>query len=300
MGGYYHENTIVFLDGAYVKAADARIDLYSQTMHYGYGVFEGIRSYTDSDGGTSIFKATEHFERLQYSAKALNIPFHYSVEELTLATYQVLSQNNLQDAYIRPLIFLPANMSFNPTPTSHLMIAAWEMQPFLGDKLVRLMTSSFQRPNPKGFKIGAKACGHYVNSIMASHEAKANGYDEAMLLDMNGYAAEGPGANLFIEVDGVLFTPPAGNILPGITRHTILSLCETHGIPVAEKLFTPEEMKKADSAFYCGTAAEIIGIASLDDYIFPQEWATTQGALLQKAYKELVALPAGFSILTSN
>jgi branched-chain amino acid aminotransferase len=297
MAGYYNENTIIFLDGAFVKAAEARIDLFSQTMHYGYGVFEGIRAYPDTDGGTSIFKAVPHFKRLQYSAEALNIPFEYTVDQLTEATYEVLAQNKLKDAYIRPLVFLPANMSFNPNTSSHLMIAAWEMQPFLGDKLIRLMTSSFQRPNPKGFKIGAKACGHYVNSIMASHEAKANGYDEALLLDMNGYAAEGPGANLFIEVDGVLFTPPGGHILTGITRSTVLDLCDELGIPVAEKYFTPAEMKKADSAFYCGTAAEIVGIESLDENIFPAAWETSRGALLQQAYKELVTIPAGYELI---
>jgi len=288
MASYYNNDTIIFLDGDFVKAAEAKIDLFSQTMHYGYGVFEGIRSYADESGSASIFKAEDHFKRLQYSASALNMVFNWNVGQLEEATYEVLERNNLKDAYIRPLVFLPANMSFNPTPTSHLMIAAWEMQPFLGDKLVRLMTSSFQRPNPKGFKIGAKACGHYVNSIMASHEAKANGYDEALLLDMNGYVAEGPGANLFIEVDGVLFTPPAGNILPGITRATIMELCEEMGIPSAERLFTPDEMKKADSAFYCGTAAEVIGIASLDETIFPLAWENSAGRQLQTAYKELV------------
>jgi branched-chain amino acid aminotransferase len=293
MPSYYHNDTIIFNDGAFVKASEVKIDLYSQTMHYGLGVFEGIRSYEDENGSASIFKATAHYERLQYSAAALNIPFNWTVEQLTDATYEVLEKNGLKDAYIRPLLYLPANMSFNPTTVSHLAIMAWEMQPFLGDKLIRLMTSSFQRPNPKGFKIGAKACGHYVNSIMASHEAKANGYDEAMLLDMNGYAAEGPGANLFIEVDGVLFTPPAGNILPGITRATVFEICDEHGIPVAEKHFTPYEMKKADSAFYCGTAAEVVGIGSLDETIFPLAWEKSAGAIVQKAYKKLVIKASG-------
>lgn len=288
MASYYHTDSIIFLDGSFVKAADAKIDLYSQTMHYGLGVFEGIRAYEDENGKASIFKPKEHFERLQYSASALNIPFEWTVEQLTAASYEVLHKNGLRDAYIRPLVYLPANMSFNPTPSAHLTIMAWEMLPFLGEKLVRLMTSSFQRPNPKGFKIGAKASGHYVNSIMASHEAKANGYDEALLLDMNGYVAEGPGANLFIEVDGVLFTPPAGNILPGITRATVFEICADLGIPVAEKLFSPNEMKKADSAFYCGTAAEIIGIASLDDTSFPLAWEKSAGSRVQKAYKKLV------------
>lgn len=293
MGQYYQQDTIIFFDGAFVKAFEARIDLYSQTLHYGFGVFEGIRAYADENGEAAIFKAQEHFDRLRYSAHALNIPFHYTNDALTQATYEVLERNGLKDAYIRPLVFHPANMSFNPTQQSHLAIMAWEMQPFLGENRIRLMTSGFQRPNPGGFKIDAKACGHYVNSIMASHEAKAKGYDEALLLDMNGYAAEGPGANLFIEADGVLFTPPKGNILPGITRATVMELCDELGIPVAEKHFTPKEMKNADAAFYCGTAAEIIGIASLDDTVFPQPWESTQGALLQKMYKQKVRKPRG-------
>ena len=146
--------------------------------------------------------------------------------ELIEATYEVLSRNNLQDAYIRPIVYAPANMSFNPNTESFLMIAAWEMGLFLGDKLLRVMTSSFQRPNPKGFRIEAKASGHYVNSILASQEAKAKGYDEALLTDMNGFVAEGPGANVFFEKNGKLFTPPTGNILPGITRATVIEICK--------------------------------------------------------------------------
>ena len=179
-------------------------------------------------------------------------------------------------------------MSFSLNTESYLTIEAWEMAPFLGEKLLRIMTSSFQRPNPKGFKIEAKACGHYVNSILASQEAKANGYDEAMLLDMNGYVAEGPGANIFMEKDGVLITAPAGNILPGLTRATIFELCDELNIPYEEKLFTVEEMKNADSAFYCGTAAEVIGVQSVDDTNFPVAWNKTKGSVIQKAYNELV------------
>ena len=137
------------------------------------------------------------------------------------------------------------------------------------------MTSSFQRPNPKGFKIEAKASGHYVNSILASQEAKANGYDEALLLDMNDNVAEGPGANIFFEKDGKLFTPEPGNILPGITRATVIEICNELDIPVEEKSFTIDELKKADAAFFCGTAAEVIGWESLDDVKFPKPWNET-------------------------
>src|SRR5439155_5776047 len=134
-------------------------------------------------------------------------PYTYAAEDLIRATYEVLERNNLQDAYIRPLVYAPANMSFNRNTESHIVIEVWEMAPFLGDKLLKVMTSSFQRPNPKGFQIQAKASGHYVNSILASQEAKAKGYDEALLTDINGYVAEGPGANVFFEKSGKLFTP---------------------------------------------------------------------------------------------
>ena len=150
------------------------------------------------------------------------------------------------------------------------------------------MTSSFQRPNPKGIHIHAKAGGHYVNSILASQEAKANGYDEALLLDINNYVAEGPGANMFYEKDGKLFTPPLGNILPGITRETVFEICDELNIEVEEKLFTVDELKEADAAFFCGTAAEIIGWKSLDDAEFKKDWNETLSKQIQQAYNDLV------------
>ena len=150
------------------------------------------------------------------------------------------------------------------------------------------MTSSFERPNPKGFKIEAKASGHYVNSILASQEAKAAGYDEALLTDMDGFVAEGPGANVFFEKDGKLYTPATGNILPGITRATVIELCRELNIPVEERLFTTDELKKADAAFFCGTAAEVIGWESLDDVKFALPWAQSVGKIIQDAYKHRV------------
>src|SRR5215831_275691 len=282
--GYYNEHTVLFWNGEYVKASEAKIDLYSQSLHYGYGVFEGIRAYRTISGKTKIFKAAEHFERFKNSAEAVNIPYPFEADTLVSISYEVLRRNNLQDAYIRPLIYAPANMSFVKNTESNIVIAVWEMGPFLGDKLLRIMTSSFQRPNPKGFKIHAKATGHYVNSIMASQEAKASGYDEALLLDINGFVAEGPGANIFFEKAGKLYTPATGNILPGITRATVIELCDQLGIPVEEKLFTVEELKEADAVFYCGTAAEVIGWGSLDDTNFTKPWNETQGRKIQVAY----------------
>lgn len=259
MASYYNEHTVLWLNGEYVKASEAKMDFYSQSFHYGYSVFEGIRSYKTAAGETKIFKAEEHYDRLEQSAKALNLPYHWKSEDLIHITYEVLKRNSLQDAYIRPVVYAPANMSFVVNTQSFLVIEVWEMQPFLGDKLLSVMTSSFQRPNPKGFKIHAKAAGHYVNSILASQEAKAAGFDEALLTDMNGNVAEGPGANLFYEKDGKLFTPATGNILPGITRATVFEICETLGIAVEEKIITLDELKQADAVFYCGTAAEVIG-----------------------------------------
>lgn len=288
MASYYNDNTVIYLNGEYVKAVEAKMDFYSQSLHYGYSVFEGIRSYKTINGETRIFKAVEHFDRLQQSAEAMNMPYAWTSAQLINATYEVLKRNNLQDAYIRPVVYAPANMSFVKNNESFVVIEAWEMQPFLGDKLLKVMTSSFQRPNPKGFKIHAKAGGHYINSILASQEAKAKGFDEALLSDMNDFVAEGPGANVFYEKDGKLFTPSLGNILAGITRATVLEICKDLGIAVEEKTITIEELKNADTAFFCGTAAEVIGWESLDETKFLLDWKESASSQIQSAYKNMI------------
>lgn len=288
MPSYYNKDTILYHNGAFVKAAEATMDLYSQSLHYGYSVFEGIRSYQSVDGNTKIFKAEEHFDRFRKSATSINLPYTWTNEELIAATYEVLKQNQLQDAYIRPVVYAPTNMTFVENEVSFVFIEAWLMPPFLGDRLLRVMTSSFQRPNPKSVVIEAKAAGHYVNSIIASQEAKKKGFDEALLTDMNGFVAEGPGANMFFEKDGTLFTAPPGNILPGITRATVLELAHDLQIPVVEKFFTIEELKKGDAAFFCGTGVEVVGWASIDDTVFPLGWESSVGHRIQKAYMELV------------
>jgi branched-chain amino acid aminotransferase len=285
---YYNEHTVLWLDGSIVKASEAKTDLYSQSLHYGYAVFEGIRSYRTAAGTTRIFKATEHFDRLHKSAVAMNMPFAYSSHQLIAATYEILERNNMQDAYIRPVVYAPANMSFAPNTESYTVIQAWEMAPFLGEKLLKVMTSSFQRPNPKGFKIEAKASGHYVNSILASQEARSKGYDEALLTDMNGFIAEGPGANVFFEKDGRLFTPASGNILPGITRATVLEICRELAIPVEEGQYTTRQLTQADAAFFCGTAAEVIGWESFDGRSFPIAWTDSVSRKIQLAYADRV------------
>jgi branched-chain amino acid aminotransferase len=284
---YYSKNTVLYLNGKFMKAVDATTDLYSQTLHYGYGAFEGIRAYNTTQG-TKIFKAYEHYERLRHSCVSVGIPFEYDTEELIQVTYKLLKKNNLKDAYIRPLVYCSPNMTLTTPRAVFLMIAVWEWGKYLGDSLLKLCISSYQRPNPQSVKVEAKITGHYVNSILATSEAKVRGYDEALMLDMNGHIAEAPGANFFFERDGVLYTPPAGHILPGITRSTVISICRELDIPVQEKYFKPEDLADADSAFLCGTAAEVIGIESVDAKSFALEWKESLGATIQEAYKSQV------------
>lgn len=284
---YYNDNTVLYLDGKFVKAKDASADLFSQTLHYGYGAFEGIRAY-QTVNGVKIFKAQEHFERLIKSCELIGIPFNHTAEELTQIAYLVLEKNNLKDAYIRPLVYCAPNMTLSAPKGVSIMITAWEWGKYFDEQKLSICVSSFQRPNPKSIRMEAKACGHYVNSIIATNEAKQRGFDEALMLDMNGFVAEGPGANFFFEKDGVLYTPPLGNILPGITRQTVLEICKELDMPVEEKYFRPEELFDADGAFFCGTAVEVIGIESIEGQKFTKPWKESMGSIIQEAYKCIV------------
>lgn len=284
---YYNENTIVYVSGKYCKAADASTSLYDQSIHYGYAAFEGIRSY-ETENGTRIFKAIEHFQRLQYSCESVGIPYAFDNEVLIDVCYQLLDKNNLSNAYIRPLVSCPANMSLTKARSSNLFIAVWEWGAYLGERLLRLSTSPYKRITPASFKVDAKISGHYVNSILATQTAKDSGYDEALMLDIDGFVAEAPGANIFMEKNGVLFTPATGSILPGITRATVIGLCNQFLIPVVQKKITADELKNADSVFLCGTAAEVIGVASLDKVKYRKDWQSSIGAVIQDAYKKLV------------
>jgi branched-chain amino acid aminotransferase len=281
---YYTKDTILFLNGKFIKAMDAHTDLYSQTLHYGYGAFEGIRAYQTMNG-VKIFKANEHFERLKKSCALVGIPFDYETEELVQISYQLLEKNNLSDSYIRPLVYCGPNMTLTQPSEVYLMLCAWEWDKYHGNKLLKVGLSSYQRPNPNSLKMEAKVTGHYVNSILATSEAKVRGYDEALMLDMNGNVAEAPGANFFLEKNGVLYTPPAGHILPGITRQSVINICNEMDIPVKEKVIKQEDLEGADSAFLCGTAAEIAGIESIDAKPMRKEWFDSLGATVQEAYK---------------
>lgn len=284
---YYNNNTVIYFNGSFVKAAEAKTDLYGQSLHYGYAVFEGIKSYK-TDQGTKIFKAKEHYDRLQRSAEMMHMPFAYTTEQLTELSYELLRINNFSDAYLRPLLICSPNMGLSKGKESYLAIESWEWNNgYLADKM-RIMTSSYERPNPKAFHVEAKVSGHYVNSILACQQAKDAGYDEALVLDANGFVAESSGANVFYEKDGILYTPAKGSILPGITRATVFDICHELDIPVQERFFTPDEMRGADAAFFCGTAAEIVALDSLDDVPFTKIWEQSLSSVVQNAYRNLV------------
>ena len=290
---YFNDNTKVFLNGDWVKASNAQVSLYSQSIHYGIGVFEGIRSYKNQEGETQIFKAREHYERLLYSAEKMHITLDYSIEELIDISYKLLEENKLTDAYIRPLAYLGADISLVPSKDTNFMMAAWTWDRLLGSELLKVSRSPFQRPNPKSCFVDAKVTGHYVNSLLASREAKARGFNEALLLDAQGYVAEAPGANIFFEKEGILYTPPKGNILPGITRQTVIEIAQKKGIDVKEEYFTFAELLDADGAFFSGTAVEIAGIISIDHQEFHKPYSETIGAELSREYSLLVRKPSG-------
>lgn len=284
---YYHKNTIVFHNRAFVKAADAKADLFSQSLHYGSGIFEGIRAY-ETAAGPHAFKAQDHYVRLLQTAKALGIEVKYTVDELVHITYTLLDENGLSNAYIRPLVYLGPNMRLTKTTEMNLFIAAWKWPRYQLNDQLDVMISSFQRPNPKAFKVDAKITGNYINAIMATQEAKSKGYDEALMLDAGGFVAQGPGDNFFFEKDGVLYTPPVGHILPGITRQTVIQLAAAMDIKVVEKLFTVKELDEADGAFFTGTATEIAGIRSLAGKTFRKKWEQTLGHSILQRFRQIV------------
>ncbi len=266
-----HRADFIWMDGELVAWDEARVHVLTHTLHYGLGVFEGIRCYRCDDGRSAVFRLQEHLIRLDQSAHILALKSPYGVEQTVPACLETIRANRLSECYIRPLLFVGAGQmglaaTGNPV---HLAIAVWPWGSYLGEeglaKGIRVRTSSFQRYPVNALMTKAKAVGHYVNSILASMEARGSGYDEALMLDVDGYAAEGCGENVFIVRRGRVKTPPIATVLEGVTRNTAIELLAAQGVEVVEERFTRDEVYIADEAFFTGTAAEITPIRSLDD-----------------------------------
>lgn len=293
---YFDKNTWIYLDGRFVKAATAGADLFSQSVHYGFSAIEGIRAY-NSHNGTRLFRAEQHYDRLQRSCEAVGIDFPWKTDMLVDKTYELLERNNLRSAYIRPLVTTGRNMYLTPSNRSSITITAWEWGPFLGSGLIRTTLSPYRRPSPQSVPPKAKVSGQYVASILATTEATNRGFDEAILLDDAGFIAQASSNNVFIEKDGSLYTPALGHIFPGITRQAVLELAGIFNINVVEKQLSLDDLKAADSAFLTGTATGIVGIATMDDVTFPETWSDTVGATIQRAYKNLTLEKENYEVI---
>jgi branched-chain amino acid aminotransferase len=263
---------VIWLDGDLVPWRDANIHVLTHTLHYGMGVFEGIRAY-HADKGTAIFRLQEHTERLFQSAHILRMAIPYDKEAIISACCDAVRENGLDSAYIRPMCFYGAEgMGLRADNLKvHAMVAAWEWGSYLGaeglEKGIRIKTSSYTRHHVNITMCKAKANGNYINSMLALQEALDCGYDEALLLDNEGFVTEGSGENIFIVRNGTLYTPDLASALEGITRDTIIELAKEAGIPVKEKRITRDEVYIADEAFFTGTAAEVTPIRELDGRI---------------------------------
>ncbi|MBN3854582.1 MULTISPECIES: branched-chain amino acid transaminase [unclassified Paraburkholderia] len=260
----------IWMDGKLVDWRDANIHVLTHTLHYGMGVFEGVRAYKTTDG-TAIFRLAEHTKRLLNSAKIFQMDVPFDAKTLADAQLEVVRENKLESCYIRPIIWVGSEKLGVSAKgnTIHVAIAAWPWGAYLGEdglaKGIRVKTSSFTRHHVNVSMVRAKASGWYVNSILANQEATADGYDEALLLDVDGYVSEGSGENFFLVNNGKIYTPDLASCLDGITRDTVITLARDMGIPVIEKRITRDEVYTCDEAFFTGTAAEVTPIRELDN-----------------------------------
>jgi len=284
---------VIWYDGELVPWREANTHVLTHSLHYGMGVFEGVRAYNTPDG-TAIFRLQAHTDRLFDSAHIMGMKIPYTKEEINAATRAAVRENGLESAYIRPLAFYGSEgMGIRADNLKvHVVIAAWHWGAYMGDEAletgIKIRTSSFTRHHVNISMTRAKASGHYINSMLALQEAVSAGADEALLLDPEGYVAEGSGENVFIVKDGVIYTPEVTACLNGITRNTVLTLAREQGVEIVEKRITRDEVYIADEAFFTGTAAEVTPIRELDGR---QIGAGRRGPVtekLQKAYFDLV------------
>lgn len=260
----------IWMDGKLVDWDKANVHILTHTLHYGLGVFEGIRCYKTDDGRSAVFRLTEHTERLFDSALIALIEIPYTEEEINKAVIETLKANGLKEGYIRPIVFLgDGSMGIFPKNNPvRVAIATWTWGAYLGEEGlkngIRVKVSSFTRHHVNSSMTKGKINGNYVNSILAKREVVSAGYDEALLLDTEGYVSEGSGENVFMVKDGVLKTTPLTSVLKGITRDSVLRIAEDKAIKVREERFTRDELYTADEAFFTGTAAEITPIREVD------------------------------------
>jgi len=284
---------VIWYDGKMVNWRDATTHVLTHTLHYGMGVFEGVRAYK-TDKGTAIFRLKEHTDRLFRSAHILQMKMPFTKEEMMEAQKAAVRENNLESAYMRPMAFYGAEaMGISAkTLSTHVIVAAWKWGAYMGqealDNGIRVKTSSFSRHHVNITMCKAKANGNYMNSILAHQEAAQDGYEEALLLDVDGFVAEGSGENVFIVRNGKLYTPDLTSALEGITRDTIVQLAAEIGLTVIEKRITRDEVYTADEAFFTGTAAEVTPIRELDRRAIGAGTAGPITKQLQKMYFDAV------------
>ena len=284
----------IWLDGKLVDWDEAKVHVLTHSLHYGVAAFEGVRCYLCRDGRSAIFRHKEHTRRLFDSAKIylMNIP--YTQEAIMDATKEVIRSNGLNEAYIRPIAFIGDGvMGVHPgTNSIRVSIICWKWGAYLGDdgldKGIRVKTSSFTRHHQNIMLTKAKVSGNYVNSVLSKIEVLKAGYDEAVMLDPQGNVAEGSGENIFFVKDGKLFTPPLTNVLPGITRDTIITLARELGYEVIEEHFSRDSLYLADEVFFTGTAAEVTPIREVDDRTIGSGRPGEVTKALQKAFFEVV------------
>ncbi len=288
------KSDVIWLDGEFVPWERAQVHVLTHTLHYGLGVFEGIRCYETTDGRSAVFRLRDHTRRLFGSARILNLAIPFDEDAIDAACVETIRRNRLRECYIRPLVFLgEGEMGLHATTNPvRVAIVVWPWGSYLGDEGVRrgirVKTSSFQRFHVNTLMTKAKAVGHYVNSILANQEVRRAGYDEALMLDTDGFVAEASGENVFIVRDGVVKTPPLTSVLPGITRATLMTLLREHGHTVLEERFTRDEVYIADEAFFTGTAAEVTPIRELDDRPIGGGKPGSVTAAMQEAYFGLI------------
>lgn len=284
----------IWLDGELIEWDQANVHVLTHTLHYGLGVFEGIRCYKLADGRSAIFRLEEHIRRLFDSAHICMLPMPFSAEEVCKACLQTVRVNKLDECYVRPIAFMgDGAMGLGADNPTRVAVVAWRWGAYLGEdglkNGVRTKVSSFNRAPVNSLMSKAKVTGHYVNSILAKREVLRHGYDEAIMLDPQGYVSEASGENIFVVRDGEISTPPLGtSILSGITRESVITLAKGLGLEVHERLISRDELYIADEVFMVGTAAEITPVREIDDRKIGQGSRGPITEQIQNAYFDAV------------